>query len=245
MADIFDGETKTGNSPANTETPGSVAELVGEGKKFATVEDLAKGKQEADQFIEQLKGEMSDLRSDLDQRLSAQDLLEEIRKEREAQLSASNVPAEGNTTPSLGTDEIASLVKETIEQRDVERTASQNLETVDKKMKELYGEKAQEVMLLKAKENDISPDFLKDTAAKSPKAFFNVLGIQDQKPITPSSTKGGINLVALDETQPSIREDSWQSFEKLRKDNPKLYWKPETQQRLFRAKQEQGDAFGN
>jgi hypothetical protein len=241
MSDIFNGETT--NPPASTQTTGSVEELVGEGKKFATVEDLAKGKAEADIFIEQLKKEQAELRSDLDQRLSAQDLLEEIRKEREAQLSASNSPAQENTTPSLGTDDIANLVKNTVKQLGVQETAEQNILAVDIKMKELFGDKAQEVMIQKAKENEVSVDFLKDAAAKSPKAFFNVLGLANQKPATPSMTQGTVDMSG---TEPrSNAGNSWQDYEIMRRENPKLYWKPETQIRLLKSKQEQGESFGN
>ena len=241
MSDIFNGEPT--NPPASTQTTGSVEELVGEGKKFATVEDLAKGKAEADIFIEQLKKEQAELRSDLDQRLSAQDLLEEIRKEREAQLSASNSPAQENTTPSLGTDDIANLVKNTVKQLGVQETAEQNILAVDIKMKELFGDKAQEVMIQKAKENEVSVDFLKDAAAKSPKAFFNVLGLANQKPATPSMTQGTVDMSGTELR--SNAGNSWQDYEIMRRENPKLYWKPETQIRLLKSKQEQGESFGN
>jgi len=240
MSDIFEEGT---NPPASTQTTGSVEELVGEGKKFATVEDLAKGKAEADIFIEQLKKEQAELRSDLDQRLSAQDLLEEIRKEREAQLSSSNTPAEGNTTPSLGQDDIASLVKDTVKQMGVQETSEQNILIVDQKMKELFGDRAQEVMLQKAKENEVSVDFLKDAAAKSPKAFFNVLGLSNQKTATPSMTQGTVDMSSTMSKDNS--GNSWQDYEVMRKENPKMYWKPETQIRLLKAKQDQGESFGN
>ncbi len=240
MSDIFEEQT---NPSASTQTEGSVAELVGEGKKFATIEDLAKGKAEADKFIEQLKKEQAELRSDLDQRLSAQDLLEEIRKEREAQLQTSSAPSEGNTTPSLGQDDIANLVTQTIEQRETQQTAENNILAVDRKMKELYGDKAQEVMLQKASSSNISVDFLKDIAAKSPNAFYNVLGLSTQKPTTPTLTTGTVDTSGTQTNTSS--GNTWADFEKMRKENPKLYWKPETQMRILKEKQEQGESFGN
>lgn len=249
---IFNGDTTNNNngsatSPdASMQTTGSVSELVGPGKKFATVEDLARGKVEADAYIEQLKGETAGLRSDLDQRLSAEELLEQIRTEREAQLAASNQPAQGNTTPSLGTDDITSLVKATIEQREVMQTASQNLAAADKRMKELYGEKALEVMNQKASEAGVSVKFLTDIAAKSPKAFYNVLGLEQAKGSSlPNMTRGSVDPESLGSNRSSGGLSTWADFEKLRKENPKLYWKPATQTALFKAKKENGDAFGN
>jgi hypothetical protein len=243
MSDIFNATEAT--SPASTQTTGSVEELVGDGKKFATVEDLAKGKQEADTFIEQLKGEMAGLRSDLDQRVTSTALLEEIRKEREAQLQQSADAAQGNTSPQLDQGDITNLVNQTIEQREVQQTATGNILSVDTKMKEMYGEKAQEVMLQKAKASNISVEFLQDIASKSPEAFYNVLGITEQKTPTTPMTTGSVSTTGLAATQTTTLGDSWADFEKMRREQPKQYWKPETQQRLFRAKQEQGNTFGN
>ncbi len=236
---------ETTNPPASTQTTGSVEALVGPGKKFATVEDLAKGKAEADAYIAQLQGEAAGLRSDLDQRISAEELLAEIRTEREAQLSAAAVIEQGNTTPSQEPVDIASLVNQTIENREVQQTATQNLSAVDTKMKELYGEKAQEVMVSKAKEAGVSVAFLQTIAEQSPKAFYNALGLSATKQTTPSVTTGTVDTTGLQNLQPSGGLNTWADFEKLRKDNPKLYWKPDTQNRLMKARQDNGDAFGN
>lgn len=232
------------NPPASTQTTGSVEALVGEGKKFATVEDLAKGKAEADAYIVQLQGEARGLRSDLDQRLSAEDLLAEIRKERKEQLSAAAAIEQGNTTPPQEPVDIASLVNQTIENREVQQTAAQNLSTVDTKMKELYGEKAQEVMVSKAKEAGVSVTFLQTIAEQSPKAFYNALGLSATKQTTPSATTGSVDTAAFHNQQPSGGLSTWADFEKLRTENPKLYWKPDTQNRLMRARQEKGESFG-
>jgi hypothetical protein len=52
MTDVFESPTKGEETPVT-----QVSDLVGEDKKFKTVEDLAKGKLEADSYIEQLKEE--------------------------------------------------------------------------------------------------------------------------------------------------------------------------------------------
>ena len=111
------------------------------------------------------------------------------------------------------------------------------------KMKELYGDKAQEVMLQKASSSNISVDFLKDIAAKSPNAFYNVLGLSTQKPTTPTLTTGTVDTSGTQTNTSS--GNTWADFEKMRKENPKLYWKPETQMRILKEKQEQGESFGN
>jgi len=70
----------TGESATSNESTTSVTDtLVGEGKKFASIEALAAGKAESDKFIEQLQGELKGLRTDLDKRLSQEEILEEIK----------------------------------------------------------------------------------------------------------------------------------------------------------------------
>jgi hypothetical protein len=63
MADVFDTD--------NSDTTSALEELVGEGKKFADNEALAKGKQDSDNFIEQLKKEKQE----------AMDALAEVQKD--------------------------------------------------------------------------------------------------------------------------------------------------------------------
>jgi hypothetical protein len=234
---IFDKDGKPINSEVDVIKP-YASELVGEGKKFRTVEDLEKGKTESDSFIEQLKGENAGLRKDLDERMTTAEALEKIREE-----NASHTPSE-NTTPGLDTDAVTNLVEKTIEQKDFAKIAAQNIAEVDQKMKALYGEKAKEVFEQKAAAIGLSSEYLQDVASKSPSAFFNVLGLEVKKSggVAPVVTQGDLRSEV--EMTPSVVEHSWAWFETLRKDNPIKYWKPETQNILFKARMEQGDKFG-
>ena len=56
------------NTPTGDTNPSPLAELVGDGKKFQTVEDLAKGKQESDAFIVKLQDENAQAIAALEQR---------------------------------------------------------------------------------------------------------------------------------------------------------------------------------
>src|SRR5882762_1576622 len=65
-------------------------QLVGEGKKFKTAEDLARGKAESDSFIEIMKARMDELRADHlrlreDHQASAQlkDLIDSLQKSKD------------------------------------------------------------------------------------------------------------------------------------------------------------------
>ena len=114
--------------------------------------------------------------------------------------------------------------------------------------KELYGnDKAAQVVKDKAQAMGVSLDWLQDAAAKSPSAFFSVMGIslEGGKTTTPSATVSSTtNTQAVEQVHASgIQQDTWKHFEEIRKSDPRTYWKAETQQRLFKARNEKGESF--
>jgi hypothetical protein len=217
--------------------------LVGEGKKYENSESLAKAYSNADNFIEQLKTENKELRSELDKRLNAEDVLSEIKREREETLKATQISRE-NTTPKLDEEALSKLISNTLDQKESEKEATTNIQKVDKQMKQLFGEqKAKEVLDTKAQELNLSVDFLAGVAAKSPDAFFNTLGISQKSESTiPNTTVSTTNTEAVKEVNAgsTIAEGTWQSFEALRKSNPRKYFSPEVQNQIFKMRKEKG-----
>ena len=215
--------------------------LVGEGKKYGDSESLAKAYSNADDFIGQLKTENQELRTELDKRLNAEDVLSEIKREREETLKATQISRE-NTTPKLDEEALSKLISSTLDEKENQKEATANLTTVDSQMKKLYGaEKAKEV--LETKELNLSVDFLAGVAAKSPNAFFNTLGISQKAETTiPTPTVSTTNTLAVKEINVGsiIAEGTWGSFEELRKSNPRKYFSPEVQNQIFKMRKEKG-----
>ena len=245
MSDIFTEPQVS--TPEATATPSTLDSLVGEGKKYRTVEDLANGYQNADGHINKLEGEGVQLRSELDKRLNAEDMVDTIKREREELQAARQAPE--NTTPSLDEDSLSKLISSTLDQRDTQKTAAVNQQIADTKMKELYGDKAGEVFQNKARELGISVEFLGEVAAKSPDAFFNTLGISTQKvqTPTPSVTVGTTNTAAVHNLSTNnVEPGTWESFEAMRRENPRKYFTPKVQNQLFKMRTEKGqDGFYN
>lgn len=249
MADIFattpEGTLPDGTTTSVTPIVSNILDtLVGEGKKYASAEDLAKGYSNADVFINQLKDEQGQLRGELDKRLNAEDMVDTIKRERE-ELRASQETQE-NTTPQLNEKAISDLISQTLDQRNTQTTVDANIHQVDSKMKELFGtDKAGEVVQSKAIELGVSVEYLQDVAAKSPKAFYSVIGIDSSKTITPSMTASTTNTEAVSKVNDltAVAVDSWESFEALRRSDPKKYFTPAIQNKLFAARQEKGETF--
>lgn len=208
-------------------TPSAVGELVGEGKKFTSVEALAIGKMEADNFVDQLKREAKELREELDKRLTSEEALAKIQEQ-------SKISAENTTQTSA--DEIADLVKRTVHDMSAADIAKANVLKADAILAEKYGDKRGEVVAAKAKELGVDVSFLEDAAAKSPSAFLGMIGLSSpaSAPNTTASTAGSVNTDALAQINTGTKTDSYKHFEELRKTNPKEYFKPETQNKMLR-----------
>ena len=252
MADIFNNNnTKPEDDQPNgdtihtaNETTSLLESYVGDGKKYKSPEELAKGYQNADQFLNQMKTENEQLRGELDKRLNAEDMVDRIKREHE-ELQAS-MKAQENTTPQLDEKALSDLISQTLDQKNTQKVAQDNIQAVDSKMKELFGtDKASEILQTKSKELNLSVEYLAEVAAKSPDGFYSLLGIGRDKTITPSITASTTNTEAVAKVNSigAVEADTWNSFESLRRSDPKKYYTPTVQNKLFKARQDKGQAF--
>jgi hypothetical protein len=234
------GEDSTPVKPA----PGVLSSLVGEGKKFATPEDLAKGKQESDAYIEQLKSENAGLRTKLDQSANQSNALEELRTEI-AELRNQKPKPSGDTSPSLTEDKIAELVKESVTSIERGRTATANIDSANGSvLKYFQGDesKAKEYVGLKARELDMPVSELRAMAEKSPTAFLKMIDLGETKKsqtgstaLSPAGTKMNAssgNSAPIDHLTPGTKP----YFDALRKKDERAYWQPKIQNQIFEAR---------
>lgn len=175
-----------------TENQSVLATLVGEGKKFKTEEDLAKGKVEADAFILTLQNTINSLADELKQA--------NISAERKTHLenlmsSLTNTTKPGETKPanqpqdtsnqsgtSLSHDDVVKL----LEQREAQAAVARNQAAALSALSKVYGSKTDEVLAAKASQLGMTTDELKALAGRSPQAFLNVVGANAQDNTTRS-----------------------------------------------------------
>jgi len=216
--------------------------LVGEGKKFADTEALAKGKYEADQFVEQLQSENKGLREELDRRVTAEETVDKLIQERTTQ-AANN---EGVTTPSpqISQEGIAELVKQTMETQKSSEVESSNIQQADQVMADRFGEKRGEWLASKAKELGVGISFLQSIAATSPTTFLKTVGLDSSAPSgTGTVPSGNVNTDALNTTPHSqgATPGTMKYYEEMRKSDPRSFWAPKIQQQLMKDRMEQGE----
>ncbi len=226
MSDIF-----TATNEVTIET------LVGDNRKYKDPNELAKAYANADAFIEQLKRENAELKAQ--QELAA----------RKAPIDPAPQPKEPDPAPVSakpavnGGDDLAERIRAEIERNNAVKAQQTNLEQAVTALVQKVGSEqaANEMVRAKAAELGVSVDFLKSTAATSPKGFLKLVGVEDeQAPVTNTpGIRREVNTAALANTNSSAvsKPGTWAYFEKIRRENPNLYFSPRIQKELWEARQ--------
>ena len=177
--------TQVTEATAPVTIPSDIAkELVGEGKKYATVEAALQSVPHAQNHIARLEQEMKELRDELTKSKSAEQVLAELREEMASTANRTEATTSSEITPQA----INELVAKAIDSKAAAAQAEANLQFSNKVMKEKYGEKAQEVFVARAQELGLSINDLKTTASRSPKAFLALMGTE----ASPQSNTGSL-----------------------------------------------------
>lgn len=252
MSDIFSSATTEGTTTdtQQTQTKESfVDHLVGDGKKFKDIEALAKGKLEADRHISEITKTLDELRAELAKQDYAKNLLEQMSKgsetgaEQPPPVTTSSSNTE-NTTQSAS--DIESLVEKVITAKEKNKTASQNISVVGEEMQKQYGDKTAEVLKAKSLELNMSLDRLKEIAAESPTAFFQLIGVKKMGEKTSTSTGVTTQSTIRSENFNSYSQDrTFEYYQKMRKENRSLYYSPKIQNTMLQDRERLGDRFYN
>lgn len=218
MSDIF--------TPVELETQeidNPLEALVGEGKKFADANALAKAKLESDNFIKQLEREAAELRKEVSSKATMDEIMTQIRQLAPKTVDDRQPPAP--VTPSAHTpDELETVVARLLEQRKNEDKVSHNRSSVEAKIAEKWGADAQIQMNKKAKELGVELSYLQKVALESPSAFFRLVGldsttIQAGPVVAPRS---GMN--SPQHQDPTVRDEKY--WEGMKARNPTEYFSP-------------------
>jgi hypothetical protein len=224
-----------------------LSELVGEGKKFPSATELARGKAESDQFITQLQAENAELRTHalkLREENVAKSRLEElVDRLAKAQPQGSDptpTANEGNTS-AFDPVKVEELVANKIRQHEESKKQLDNFNLVQNKLKERYGANYTQTLRQQTESLGLSEIEVNDLARNNPNVLFRVIGM-DQPPrqdLFQAPIRGAISQFMP--KVPDVR--NWEYYEKMRKDNPNLYSKPEIQLQLHRDAVSLGDQF--
>lgn len=209
--------------------------LVGDGQKYKTAEELAKGYQNADAHIATLTQELQELKA---QQTSSQNITDAVNSKKDSQDEVTNgTPANLN---SLSKDELINLMKNVMNEDKTHNVQKTNLSQVDEFLINKFGDKAPEEAARIAEANGMTIAQLKDLSVASPQAVINLCGGIGQAPNQTSTFTSSINTASQTET---VKGNSY--FSKLRKDDPKAFYSRAVQDEMRNAIASLGEDFIN
>jgi hypothetical protein len=167
--------------------PTEVETLVGDGKKYKSVDDALKALPHAQTHIQKLEEENRKIREELQKRQTAEELLNEMRQ----------VSAPQQTTPGVEADPevLSHIVEQVMQKRELQNVAKQNANSVVSKFTELYGEKAESMYNSLAGKTGLSVQDLHNLAQRSPQAVFKLAGIDSVKQNNNTKLYGDVNTL--------------------------------------------------
>lgn len=241
--------------PKNTDNPLEL--LVGEGKPFKTEADLAKGKLEADTFIEQLKAENANMRAKLGEAEQASlkgatmaEILEAVRKSTTGSPNdppdpSGEEPKDGNQS-RLSEDDVAQLVQRTLEKNQTAHKQKANYDKVREAFQSRYSDPDKARLQYKsvAAELGMSEAQLDEFAKTSPSIVLRAAGLEGAKPSEPPSylSNNQNSEAGPGGGQEQAKDNSWWESQRKAKGN-KWYFQPKVQQAYWKDVNALGDSF--
>ena len=224
-------------------------ELVGEGKKFKTPQELARGKYESDLYIKTLTHQLDELRNDhlklredYTSRAKLEDLIGQLEGKAQQNLNSEQPKLKEIDKPGIDPKEIESLVSSKIQEYELTKRQQENFNSVRVKLQEQFGDNYQNVLKQQIAELGLSEEDVNALAKKSPNAFFRTLGIDTQ-----SKTNFTNNLNSSQKPE-SFKAKGAQKrtrsyYLEMKKNDPKSYFSPKTNVDMHNDAVALGEAF--
>lgn len=190
---IFEGDPATPAPvvPQAPQVPDHLKDLVGEGKKYASVEDALKSIPHAQAHIQRIEDENKRIRDELARAAAAEETYKKL-------MDSMNQDPPATPAAPMGMDEasVADLLERKLAEREMMKEQTANVTRVKDALVGKYGDKAQEVYEAKAKELGVGVSFLNDIVRRSPKAAEELFGIK-AAPSGGTIPPGSVNTAAL------------------------------------------------
>ena len=178
-----------------------LADLVGEGKKYANAEELARAFAHGQHHISTVESENAGYREKLTATTTVDDIMKQLKGSQEPPAPSDNTGADDPSTPPTPEPvDIEATVKKLLEQQTQATTANSNKSEVLAKMQAQFGSKAGEIWDKAASELNVD---LEQLASTSPAAIYKLVGVdsevQPQQQGVPLT--GDVTPPQLDQTQ--------------------------------------------
>lgn len=215
-------------------------DLVGEGKKYKDVNELAKAYVHSETHKAQILQEKQEAVNELATRAAVEDAIKKLQGTN-ANVST-NVQTGVIANQTQTTDVKATLTLEDVDKLLEDRQRKQketiNLNAVNEAIVKYAGtaEKGRDFLAAKAKELGFPVDKLAELGKESPAALLRILGVNEKvvntpvTPVTRTTANTAIGNKTYDLDAPMSKKD----YDELRKTEPSLYFSPKIQNKLMK-----------
>jgi hypothetical protein len=204
---------------------------------------LKKAKAHSDAHIKNLEREQAELRKELETRLSLEQFRDEILSSKTPSSNPDNHPGENEQVDeSISRDDVARLVKETINQERSQAEKNRNRALVAEGLQKAWGSNFQQKLAQRAQELGMTREQFNELASSSPQGFLAMVNP------TPSSQIPSVSPPQSDRTPARGNQNTQnlEHFKKMRKEDPNRYWSPQVQKQIHRLETEaaaRGESF--
>lgn len=181
----------------------TIEDLVGEGKKYASLEEAVGSIPHAQTHISKLEAEAAELRAELEKRTTVQEQLKALSESTDPNKAKTQpeVEVKVDDTPRMGEEEVLGI----IQQYEAGKSAERNVTMVTETLSKVFGSDAESKFKDKANDLGVSVEDLSALARKSPKAVLAYFDIKEAS--APTKTTGSVNPESLSrDTQPPARK---------------------------------------
>lgn len=237
MADIFSDDIIEDVTPNEL----NLADLVGEGRKYSDPDQLAKAYANIERHARTLEAENATMRAKTDAeeaRQRSQTNPDDNREQLRSDDSRGLAPKE-SVTP--GKEDFRSQIREEVQALNEQERGQSNLNAAATKLSDILGSpaKASEAIRRRADELGVSVEWLKDSASRSPNAFYATMGIDnvgssDRRTPAPSSD------VRLDDRGAT---KNFAYYDKFRTEDKVAYFSAAMQREMQASAKQLGDDF--
>lgn len=246
--DLFQTEDQTPDFTIDPEKD-YLEELVGEGKKFQDVKELARAKYEADRTIEFRNKQFDRLREDYlkereqnNTRAGLEEILAEIKQLKSASNTESeNSGAKETDKSAINLDDLDNRFMSKLEEHELRKKREANMGIVKDKLRERFGENWQAALREQTRKMGLKEDVATRLAEESPEAFIRTLGLdrKSEESFSPPPKNQYPNFQSKSKAKPG----TWGWYEDLKAQDPKTYWSKTTQLQMLKDADRLGAAF--
>jgi hypothetical protein len=213
------------------ETPAGVAEWVGEGKKYATADELAKGYANADQRLEELKLDNQRIATERDEALAKSKGVDDVLAAINAQTVAETPTTPTTVTEPMSAEALQTLVNSSVATQRDEEKRQERVTSTWSMMDEAFGDRVTASLAVTAYIGDDpgKKAIVNSMALSDPTGLMKLLGKDvERKTTTFTRDRTAATPEQLDLNQPL----TWAVAKQVRKDNPTLYYTHGFRQRM-------------